>query len=142
MSPSEAADGAGAAKAAPDPVAVRWPDGDPDAPLPMLFSLRGRISRRRFWRWGVGALLVLAALTHALLGIARVRTELADPLVNLLLLWPAVAISVKRWHDRGRTGWWVLVGLVPVVGWLWLLIDNGLVRGTAGPNRYGAAPMR
>jgi len=60
--------------------------------------------------------------------------------VNVVLLWPTLAVSIKRWHDRGRTGWWVLVMLVPVVGWLVALVANGFLPGTPGPNRYGAAP--
>ena len=50
-------------------------------------------------------------------------------------------VSVKRWHDRDRSGWWVLLNLLPVIGWLWALVDNGFVRGTRGPNRYGADPL-
>lgn len=117
-----------------------WPDGDPDAPWRMLLSAEGRISRRQFWLWGVGAMLGLAFVLHGLLALARVRLAVAEPLVNLLLLWPALVISIKRWHDRDRSGWWVLVALLPVVGWLWLLLDNGFLRGTSGRNRFGPPP--
>ena len=107
----------------------------------MFFSLDGRITRRDFWLYGVLALLGLALLGHALLGIARVPSDTADRVVNLLLVWPALAVSVKRWHDRDKSGWWVLINLLPVIGWLWALIDNGLLRGTPGPNRYGDDPL-
>jgi uncharacterized membrane protein YhaH (DUF805 family) len=117
-----------------------WPDGDPDAPWRMLAGLSGRISRKRFWWWGVGALFGLAVLLHGLLAVARVPIGVAEHVVNVVLLWPALAISIKRWHDRGRSGWWVLVALVPVVGWLWLLLDNGCAPGTPGANRYGLPP--
>ena len=110
-------------------------------PRRMFFSLDGRISRRDFWLYGVLALLGLAVLGHALLGIARVRADTAERIVNVLLVWPAMAVSVKRWHDRDKSGWWVLINLVPVIGWLWALIDNGLLRGTPGPNRYGDDPL-
>jgi uncharacterized membrane protein YhaH (DUF805 family) len=110
-------------------------------PLRMFFSLQGRVSRRQYWLFGVVALLGLALLGQALLGIARVRPRTADLLVNLLLLWPALAVSVKRWHDRDKSGWWVLLNLVPVVGWLWALIENGFLRGTDGPNRFGPNPL-
>jgi uncharacterized membrane protein YhaH (DUF805 family) len=122
-------------RAATDPYAEAMP------PLRMFFSLRGRVSRRQFWLFGVLALLGLALLGHALLGIARVQEQTADLLVNLLLVWPALAVSVKRWHDRDKSGWWVLLNLVPVVGWLWALIDNGFLRGTDGPNRFGEDPL-
>lgn len=117
------------------------PDTEPMPPLRLFFSLSGRVSRREFWLYGVLTLLGLALLAQALLGIAGMHTHRADLLVNGLLVWPALAVSVKRWHDRGRSGWWVLINLVPVIGWLWALIDNGFVRGTPGPNRFGADPL-
>ena len=107
----------------------------------LFFSLRGRVSRREFWLYGVLALAGLALLAHALLGIAHVRIGTAERIVNLLLTWPALAVSVKRWHDRDKSGWWVLLNLVPVIGWIWALIDNGFRRGTPGPNRFGEDPL-
>jgi uncharacterized membrane protein YhaH (DUF805 family) len=109
-------------------------------PWRLLLDPRGRINRGTFWRWGVGALLGLGLLGHALLGIARVPADTADRLISLLLVWPAIAISAKRWHDRDRAGWWVLVALLPVIGWIWSLLDNGCVPGSKGANRFGPAP--
>ena len=117
------------------------PFAEPMPPLRIFFSLHGRVSRRQYWLYGVLALVGLAVLSHALLGIARVPSRRADLLVNLLLIWPALAVSVKRWHDRDKSGWWVLLNLVPVIGWLWALIDNGFLRGTTGPNRFGEDPL-
>ncbi len=120
----------------------RWLDGPDQPSLTELFFLpHGRLSRRAFWLYGVAVLLGLNLLGVVLLGIAGVRTETAEAWVNLLLVWPAVAVSIKRWHDRDKSGWWVLVALVPVVGWVWMLVDNGCIRGTAGPNRYGPDPL-
>jgi uncharacterized membrane protein YhaH (DUF805 family) len=70
-----------------------------------------------------------------------VRQDNAEHIVNLLLLWPAVATAAKRWHDRDKSAAWVLIVLIPVVGWIWALIENGLLRGTAGPNRFGEDPL-
>lgn len=131
---------AGQRPAAPQ-AGASWPDGDPDAPGRMLLSARGRISRRRFWMWGVGAMLGGSLVLHGLLAVAGLRGGTAEHVLNLLLLWPAAVISIKRWHDVARSGWWVLVALVPVVGWVWLLAANGLWRGTAGPNPHGPAPL-
>ena len=104
----------------------------------LLFSLNGRIGRRTWWLWA--AMLGLAMYATVLLRVAGVSATVTDTAVNLLLLWPAVALSVKRWHDRGKSGWWVLVALVPFIGWLWMLVENGLLKGTAGPNKFGDAP--
>ncbi len=126
--------------AATDVTAERpWLD-DPGSPRFVYLDPRGRLSRRAFWLYGVLALGGLTLLGRALLEIALVRPELAESVMSLVLLWPAVAISAKRWHDRDRSAWWVLVALIPVIGWLWMLVDNGFMPGTDGPNRYGAAP--
>ena len=116
------------------------PERDPASPARIFLDPRGRISRRQFWLYGVLATLALSLLVRALLDIARFQPERVDVIVSALLLWPLIAVSAKRWHDHGRSGWWALVWLIPVVGWLWILIDNGFVRGTPGPNRYGPAP--
>lgn len=108
---------------------------------PLLLSFEGRIDRRTWWLWGVGAMLGLAIYFTAVLRIAGVSAAVTDGLVNLLLVWPAVALSVKRWHDRGSSGWWVLVVLIPVIGWLWMAIANGCLPGSRGANRYGAPPQ-
>jgi uncharacterized membrane protein YhaH (DUF805 family) len=121
------------------------PPADPFAeampPHRLFFGLRGRVSRRDYWLYGVLTPIGLAALGHALLGIAQVAAAHADRVVNLLLVWPVLAVSVKRWHDRDKSGWWVLLNLLPVIGWIWALIDNGFLRGTSGPNRFGDDPL-
>ena len=111
-------------------------------PWQLFVSLDGRIGRRSFWLYGVLSLTVAGVVAMALLGIAGMPPERAERLANLLVAWPAIAISVKRWHDRDRSAWWVLVGLVPLIGQFWLLIDNGFLRGTRGPNRFGDEPSQ
>ncbi len=114
----------------------------PMEPAQIFFGFRGRIARRTWWLYGVAAMLGLGLLLTALLRIAGLDPDAATGVVSLLLLWPSVAISVKRWHDRDKSAWWVLVGLIPVIGGLWLLIENGMLRGTPGPNRYGPDPLQ
>ncbi|MCU0928710.1 MAG: DUF805 domain-containing protein [Burkholderiaceae bacterium] len=113
----------------------------PMEPAQIFFSFRGRIARGTWWLYGVAAMLGLGVLLTALLRIAGVDPDTSAGAASLLLLWPSLAISVKRWHDRDKSAWWVLVGLIPVIGGLWLLIENGMLRGTPGPNRYGPDPV-
>jgi len=125
--------------AVPDP--TLWPIDE--GPLwRVLLDPRGRIGRRAWWLYGVALPIGMAMLLYALLGIARLRIETAENLVNVLLFWPTVAVSAKRWHDRDQSAWWVLVVLVPLVGWLWALWCNGVLRGTAGANRFGPDPLQ
>ncbi|MCA0244275.1 MAG: DUF805 domain-containing protein [Proteobacteria bacterium] len=113
---------------------------DPMPPWRLWLDPRGRIDRATFWRGGVLALLGIALLLRALLDIARWPPDEAEQWVSLLMAWPTAAVSAKRWHDRDRSAWWVLLLLLPVVGVVWLLADNGFVRGSEGPNRYGPPP--
>jgi uncharacterized membrane protein YhaH (DUF805 family) len=53
----------------------------------------------------------------------------------------SIAVAVKRYHDRNKSGWWVLIVFVPVIGGLWYLIECGFLRGTPGPNNYGPDPL-
>lgn len=112
-------------------------DDEPMSPRQILFSFEGRVPRRIWWLYGFLAMLVAGAFINALLMIAGFDPGAAESVVNVLLLWPIVAVSVKRWHDRDKSAWWVLVMLLPVIGWLWTMIENGFLRGTEGDNTYG-----
>ena len=115
-------------------------DHDPTSPRWLLFSFEGRIGRRSWWLWSAAVLIGLSIYLTAVLRIAGLPKGTTDLLVTLLLVWPALAISVKRWHDRDKPGWWALIAFVPVVGWIWALIENGLLRGSDGVNRFGTEP--
>ena len=54
---------------------------------------------------------------------------------------PMIFVSIKRWHDRNKSGWWVLFALVPIVGSIWVLVETGFPRGTTGSNNFGADPV-
>ena len=57
-----------------------------------------------------------------------------------LLFWMSLALQVKRWHDRDKSGTWVFINLIPFIGWIWSLIECGFLDGTPGPNRFGPSP--
>jgi hypothetical protein len=62
-------------------------------------------------------------------------------LLFLLAYYVGYPIIVKRWHDRDKSGWWVLIGLIPVIGGLWMIIECGFLKGTEGSNRFGPDPL-
>ena len=97
----------------------------------MYLSLGGRIRRREYWLFYVLPALVLGGLFYA----SPFRV-----VVVLAVLWPAIAVQVKRWHDQDFSAWWVLVNLIPVVGWVIALVLNGFAPGTRGENQYGPDP--
>ena len=106
----------------------------------LYLGLRGRIPRRTYWLHGVLSLLLLGVVVNALLDIARVDGDTAGKLVNLVFLWPLIAVSAKRQHDFNFSAWWTLIHFVPVVGSLILIVVDGIMPGTHGSNRFGVDP--
>ncbi|KFB99834.1 putative membrane protein [Trabulsiella guamensis ATCC 49490] len=124
-----------------------------------LFSIKGRIGRRDFWIWiGIWILAMIVLFTLAGSNWLSLQTA-AFALV--CLLWPTAAVTVKRLHDRGKSGLWALLMILawmllagnwvmlPGV-WQWgvgrfiptliivmMLIDLGAFVGTQGENKYG-----
>jgi uncharacterized membrane protein YhaH (DUF805 family) len=107
----------------------------------LLFSFDGRINRGKFWL-GIAVLYAIPWVAFMLAAMANssLLWWLASVVV-LILIWPGLAISIKRWHDRGKSGWWILISFIPLIGPLWALIETGFLPGTPGTNRYGPDPL-
>jgi uncharacterized membrane protein YhaH (DUF805 family) len=58
----------------------------------------------------------------------------------IFLIWMAFCITVKRYHDRGKSGWWYLIQFIPIVGPIWAFIELGFCSGDDGDNDYGDGP--
>lgn len=106
----------------------------------LLLSFEGRIGRQTYWMSylafiGIGIVLGIAS---AFLGQAG---AILIVIFSLAIIWPALAIQAKRWHDRDKSAWWILIGLLPIIGPIWALVENGFLRGTEGQNRFGPDPL-
>ncbi|HEX3919655.1 MAG TPA: DUF805 domain-containing protein [Caulobacteraceae bacterium] len=119
--------------------------------LRLLFSFQGRIRRRDFWlgEIAITVILYVTIVAAAVFGGGPVRGEdqlmlvlsvLFELAVLVLSFWASVALRVKRWHDRDKSGFWVLIAFIPVLGGLWELIELGFLDGTSGDNNYGRSP--
>lgn len=97
----------------------------------------GRARRKEYWMFALVNLLiaVVLAFIESLLGL----TAVLGTLYALAVLIPSLAVSVRRLHDTSRSGWWVLISLVPVIGTLILLIFL-VLEGDAASNEYGPDP--
>jgi uncharacterized membrane protein YhaH (DUF805 family) len=105
-----------------------------------LLNYEGRINRQPYWMFVlvmIGGAFVIGFLS-AFLG--KLGT-LIGVLYNLAIIYPSIIVQIKRWHDRGKSGWWCLINLVPVIGWIWGLVECGFLPGTPGPNEYGPDPL-
>ena len=122
--------------------------------MPNLFSFRGRLNRAPFW-WIKISLALLNGAAHLAVAQSLPRGLPLQqqwhavgpwPLVFLgvlgvVVFWIWLATGIKRWHDQDKSGWWMLILLIPVVGAVWYLIACGFRPGTAGPNRFGPDPL-
>ena len=61
-------------------------------------------------------------------------------IVTLAMLLPTLAVGVRRLHDTDRSGWWLLIAFIPLVGIIVLIIFF-VHKGTTGPNRFGPDPL-
>lgn len=98
----------------------------------------GRASRSAFWWWALFQFIVTfvaAVIDFAVFNNLGVFYALAV----LALLLPSLSVTIRRLHDTGRTGWWVLIYLIPLIGAIVLLVFF-LTDSDPGPNQYGPAP--
>jgi uncharacterized membrane protein YhaH (DUF805 family) len=108
----------------------------------LLFSFEGRINRQPFW-FLVLANGLIGMLLAAFIYFVDFRVGLIlTAIFGLLMIYPSLAVAVKRWHDLDKSGWWMFIALVPVVGQIWALVETGFLPGTVGPNQYGPDPLQ
>jgi uncharacterized membrane protein YhaH (DUF805 family) len=117
-------------------------------------TFSGRARRSEFWFWTLFAIIisVVAMLVDGMIFPDLMTAQMTDAgasfqsqggpislVVSLGLLLPGLAMAVRRLHDTDRSGWWLLIGLIPLIG-LIVLIVWYVTEGTKGPNRFGADP--
>jgi uncharacterized membrane protein YhaH (DUF805 family) len=94
----------------------------------------GRATRTQYWMFILIFMIIyiiLAAIDSFLIG-----TIALSAIFNLVSLIPSLAIAARRLHDTGRSGWWQLIILLPLIGIIVLLVF--LVMDSEGDNRFGA----
>ena len=98
----------------------------------------GRSSRSAYWWWFLFAFLagIAAQILDAIISTAPV----INAIVALGLLLPGLAVAVRRLHDRGKSGWWLFIGVIPIIGAIILLVWF-VKEGDMGENGYGPEPM-
>jgi len=96
----------------------------------------GRSSRSAFWYWYLFEIVagVAATLVDAILG----TSPLVGVVLGLAILLPGIAVAIRRLHDTGRSGWWLLLWFLPLIGPIVLIVFY--LFKSDGPNKYGAGP--
>ncbi len=99
----------------------------------------GRARRTEYWMFFLINLVIVVVLD--LLGMAVRAIALLAGIYGLAVLIPSIAVGVRRLHDTGRSGWWLLIGLIPVVGTIILLVFMA-TEGQPGDNEHGPNPKQ
>lgn len=101
-------------------------------------NFSGRASRSEFW-WYILFTFLVSVVIGWIGFVSRDLGNVINTLVGLALLLPGLGLSVRRLHDTGRSGWWILINLIPVVGniiyLVWMCQDSQMT-----PNQYGSVP--
>lgn len=132
----------------------------------IFLSFQGRLNRKPYW---LGTIALLSLVIIGVFGVMFLTGGggvAAIGVIYLLLLWPTLAMGVKRLHDRNKSAWWLVVfyvvptllnvlveggdgegvgamifGLASLAISIWALVELGFLRGTVGANRYGPDPL-
>lgn len=111
-------------------------------------DFKGRARRKEFWMFTLISILIglVLQLVDTMLGIQFTNTGRYSmsygpiySLYSLAMFIPTLAVSVRRLHDINKSGWYLLLWLFILIGWIWLLVLH-CIEGTSGPNRFGADP--
>jgi uncharacterized membrane protein YhaH (DUF805 family) len=124
----------------------------------LLFGFSGRIGRLQWWLAQAVAIPVIIIVSLGIVGAFAHAAPSNDSetwgafgnagpsilviviAVFVLLVWINIASTVKRFHDRGKSGYWCLIVLVPYIGAIWQLVECGFLAGSRGNNNYGPPP--
>ncbi len=98
-------------------------------------NFNGRARRQEIWmflifNWLIGVVLGLIPVAGLILSIAY----------SLWAFIPSWAVMVRRLHDTNRSGWWWLINLIPIVGWIWFFVLVYCLDSQFGENQYGPNP--
>ena len=103
---------------------------------------RGRAQRKEYWMFFIYNMIIIFLLGF-IEGISDMSPDTDESILALiygsLVLLPSLAVGVRRLHDIGKSGWWILLSLIPLIGTI-ILIIFFIKDGEIGTNRYGPNP--
>ena len=101
----------------------------------VVFS--GRSRRQEYWIFTLISTIISIALS-VVDGIAG-NPGILQGIYALAVVLPSLGVGIRRLHDTGRSAWWLLIVLIPILGWIALIVFYA-TDGEPGENRYGPNP--
>ena len=105
-------------------------------------DFNGRARRTEYWMFTLFSVIisvVLALIDNLVIGTSATGFGVLGLIYSLAVLLPSLAVGARRLHDTNRSGWWLLIGLIPLVGAI-ILIVFFATEGNRGPNPHGPDP--
>jgi uncharacterized membrane protein YhaH (DUF805 family) len=103
----------------------------------------GRARRKEYWMFVLfyAIIYIILGIIDGLIGTSANNSfgGLLAGLFGLAVLLPSIGVGIRRMHDTNRSGWWILISLIPCVGWIWFIV-LAAQEGTVGDNQYGPDP--
>ena len=101
-------------------------------------NFKDRSRRSEFWWWYLATIIgsVICLIVGGVVGAG----DLLANLFSLLIFIPGLAVSFRRMHDIGKSAWWLLIAIIPILGWLAIIYF--FVQPSEGPNQYGDGPLK
>jgi uncharacterized membrane protein YhaH (DUF805 family) len=113
----------------------------------LLFSFQGRIRRLHYWLAAICVGVVVGLIIAVLMPMSGIAQGAPNPIFMALMgiiyigdFYIGLALAAKRCHDRDKSAWFLAIGLIPIIGAIWLLVELGFLDGTQGSNRFGPSP--
>ncbi len=109
------------------------------------FSARGRVGLASYWLFAILPYFFLTVIIRILMDLFMNDLFLDGStyyfivlfVVQLFLIWCLFAMAIKRCHDRDKSGWFILINLIPIIGGIWFFIETCCLPGSKGPNQFG-----
>jgi len=118
--------------------------------LKKYVTFNGRARRKEYWMFFLINLIIGAiasaldsafglSKTEIVNGVTTYSAGIISIVYSLAVLLPSLAVAFRRLHDIGKSGGWIFINLVPLIGWIWYIILTATA-GQVGDNKYGPDP--
>lgn len=108
--------------------------------MDQLLKFDGRIRRMGWWIAGIAVSIVSGVVENIRDSDISIIVTLVFGVIAIIFWIISISLSVRRWHDLNRSGWWLLVNVIPIIGWIYTFVMLGFMPGDQGSNDFGPPP--